>query len=160
MTNKQISRTQNSSTVARTAARLGRQVDAALAVVDLSSAQYRMLFQLAEGAEASTTLARKLEVSAPSVTAVVDGLVNRGLIIRSHSHLDRRKVSLDLTEAGRAVLVAADESVIERLMHVAGFVDEGQAYKLIDDLSLWAAALDTRRAARLVKRARNEADGL
>jgi len=155
VTNKQIS-----GTVARTAARLGRQVDAALATVDLSSAQYRMLFQLADGAEASTMLARKLEVSAPSVTAVVDGLVNRGLITRSHSDLDRRKVSLELTEEGRAVLVAADESVTERLMHVAGFVDEEQAHKLIDDLSLWAAALDTRRVARLVQRARKEAQGL
>lgn len=155
MTNKQIS-----GTVARTAARLGRQVDAALAMVDLSSAQYRMLFQLSDGAEASTTLARKLEVSAPSVTAVVDGLVNRGLIVRSHSELDRRKVSLELTDEGRAVLVAADESVNERLMHVAGFVDESQAQKLIEDLSLWAEALDTRRAARLVQRARKEAQGL
>lgn len=155
MTNKQIS-----GTVARTAARLGRQVDAALAAVDLSSAQYRMLFQLADGAEASTMLARKLEVSAPSVTAVVDGLVNRGLIIRSHSELDRRTVSLELTDEGRAVLIAADESVTERLMHVAGFVDEALAHKLIDDLSLWAAALDTRRAARLVQRARKEVQGL
>ena len=155
MTNKQIS-----GTVARTAARLGRQVDAALATVDLSSAQYRMLFQLADGAEASTMLARKLEVSAPSVTAVVDGLVNRGLITRSHSELDRRKVSLELTDEGRAVLVAADESVTDRLMHVAGFVDEEQALKLIDDLSLWAAALDTRRVARLVQRERKEAQDL
>ena len=155
MTNKQIS-----GTVARTAARLGRQVDAALASVELSSAQYRMLFQLADGAEASTMLARKLEVSAPSVTAVVDGLVNRGLIVRSHSELDRRRVSLELTDEGRAVLIAADESVTERLMHVAGFVDEEQARKLIDDLSFWATALDTRRAARLVQRARKEAQGL
>ena len=155
MTNKQIS-----GIVARTAARLGRQVDAALATVDLSSAQYRMLFQLSDGAEASTMLARKLEVSAPSVTAVVDGLVNRGLIIRSHSELDRRRVSLELTDDGRAILIAADESVTERLMHVAGFVDEEQAQKLIDDLSLWATALDTRRAARLVQRARKEAQGL
>jgi len=105
-------------------------------------------------------LARKLEVSAPSVTAVVDGLVNRGLITRSHSELDRRKVSLELTDEGRAVLVAADESVTDRLMHVAGFVDEEQALKLIDDLSLWAAALDTRRVARLVQRARKEAQDL
>jgi len=105
-------------------------------------------------------LARKLEVSAPSVTAVVDGLVNRGLIVRSHSELDRRRVSLELTDEGRAVLIAADESVTQRLAHVAGFVDEEQARKLIDDLSLWATALDTRRAARLVQRARKEAQGL
>ena len=135
-------------------------MDAALATVDLSSAQYRMLFQLADGAEASTMLARKLEVSAPSVTAVVDGLVIRGLIIRSHSELDRRKVSLELTEEGRAVLVAADESVTARLSDVAGFADGELAHTLIDDLSLWAVALDTRRAARLVQRERKEAQSI
>lgn len=155
MTNKQIS-----GTVGRTAARLGRQVDAALAKVDLSSAQYRMLFQLADGAEASTTLARKLEVSAPSVTAVVDGLVNRGLILRSHSEQDRRKVSLELTDEGRKVLAEADESVAERLMQVASYVSEDQARELIEDLSLWAAALDARRVERLVRRARKAAENV
>ena len=153
MANKQIS-----GTVGRTAARLGRQVDAALALVDLSSAQYRMLFQLADGAEASTTLARKLEVSAPSVTAVVDGLVNRGLIVRTYSSLDRRKVSLELTDEGRETLSRADESVTERLTHVANYVGDEHAHELIEDLALWAAALDARRVDRLARRARTEAE--
>jgi DNA-binding MarR family transcriptional regulator len=137
----------------RTAARLGRQVDSALARVDLTSAQYRMLFQLADGAEASTMLAHKLEVSAPSVTAVVDGLVNRGLIVRTPSDLDRRKVSLDLTDEGRRVLIAADESVNDRLMAIAGRLDEERAAKLMEDLPLWEAALDARRIDRLASRA-------
>lgn len=153
MTNKQIS-----NTVGRTAARLGRQVDAALAKVDLSSAQYRMLFQLVDGAEASTMLARKLEVSAPSVTAVVDGLVNRGFIARTHSELDRRKVSLDLTDAGRRVLVAADQSVAERLTFIAEHLDGERATELINDLALWAIALDAHRVERLARRARKEAE--
>ncbi len=140
-------------TPGRTAARLGRQVDSALARVELTSAQYRMLFQLADGAEASTMLARKLEVSAPSVTAVVDGLVNRGLIVRTPSDLDRRKVSLDLTEEGRRVLIEADASVNDRLQAIAGRLDEERAAKLIEDLPLWEAALDARRIDRLASRA-------
>jgi long-chain acyl-CoA synthetase len=153
VTNKQIS-----GTVGRTAARLGRQVDAALAKVELSSAQYRMLFQLADGAEASTMLARKLEVSAPSVTAVVDGLVNRGFIVRTHSELDRRKVSLDLTEAGRQVLIAADESVAARLTFIAEHLEIDGEDELIGNLMLWAAALDAHRIERLARRARKEAE--
>ena len=152
MINEQIS-----AQVSRIAARLGRQVDAALSAVDLSSAQYRMLFQLADGAEASTTLARKLEVSAPSVTAVVDGLVNRGLIARAHSELDRRKVSLELTEEGRTVLRAADDSVFERLSSIAEHLGEARARALIEDLGIWEDALDKRRSDRLAKRTRAEA---
>ncbi len=151
MTAEQLSRV-----IGRTAARLGRQVDAALATVELSSAQYRLLFQLADGAEASTTLARKLEVSAPSVTAVVDGLVNRGLIERSHSALDRRRVSLNLTDEGRRVLTEADASVTERLTSIATHLDPVRAAKLIEDLPLWDAAFDARRHERLAKRAARE----
>ena len=151
MSNERIS-----AQVSRIAARLGRQVDAALTTVDLSSAQYRMLFQLADGAEASTTLARKLEVSAPSVTAVVDGLVNRGLIARTHSELDRRKVSLDLTEGGRQVLRAADDSVFERLSAIAEHLDEARARALVEDFAIWEEALDMRRSDRLAKRTRAE----
>lgn len=153
MTNERFS-----GVVGRTAARLGRQVDAALASVELSSAQYRLLFQLADGAEASTTLARKLEVSAPSVTAVVDGLVNRGLIARTHSDLDRRRVSLNLTEEGRRVLDQADRSVTERLTTIAEYLDPKRSAKLIEDLPLWEAALTARRFERLVKRAAKEVD--
>lgn len=147
---------QASAFIGHTAARLGRQVDAALAKVDLSSAQYRMLFQLADGAEASTTLARKLEVSAPSVTAVVDGLVNRGLIERTHSSLDRRRVSLDLTDEGRKVLALADDSVGAHLTMIAGYLDGTNTEELLDDLLAWSEALDAYRAARMARRARKE----
>ena len=151
MTNKQAA-----AFIGHTAARLGRQVEQALAKVDLSSAQYRMLFQLVDGAEASTTLARKLEVSAPSVTAVVDGLANRGLIERTHSSEDRRKVSLDLTDEGRKVLTLADESVEAHLRMIAGHLEGTNADELLDDLLVWSEALDAYRAARMARRARKE----
>lgn len=139
--------------IGRTAARLARQVDVALATVDLSAAQYRMLFQLAEGAEASTTLARKLEVSAPSVTAVVDGLVQRGIVERTHSEEDRRRVSLRLTERGRTVLTAADEAVCERLSTIAGLLDEHDPVNpSLVDLGRWSQSLDAHRSERLARR--------
>jgi long-chain acyl-CoA synthetase len=131
------------SVVGRTAARLARQVDVALAGIDLSSAQYRMLFQLDEGAESSTLIARKLEVSAPSVTAVVDGLVQRGFVVRNHSDLDRRRVSLELTPEGRRMLLLADAAVHTRLLEVADR-DAGQ----VELLETWTITLDSYRARR------------
>ncbi len=88
----------------RTAARLARQVELALAEVDLSLPQYRILIHLDEGKVAASTLADKIAVSRPSVTAVVDGLVTRGLVERHHDPGDRRRVGHDLTAEGRQLL--------------------------------------------------------
>src|SRR5579875_3146481 len=107
------------TSIGRTIARLARHVELALATIDLSTAQYRLLQQLAEGAEASTSLAKKLAVSAPSVTAVVDGLVARGAVARSHSAEDRRRVSLTITPSGHQLLEDAESAVRARLESVA-----------------------------------------
>jgi long-chain acyl-CoA synthetase len=135
---------------------LGRQVDATLAKIDLSTAQYRMLFQLADGAEASTNLARKLEVSAPSVTAVVEGLVQRKLVVRTHSELDRRRVSLALTDEGRRTLRNADDVVRERLELIASELEEDEGEALLQSLMAWASALDANRLRRLALREKAE----
>ena len=132
-----------------TAARLARQLEVALATVELSSAQYRMLVQLAQGSEASTPLARKLAVSAPSVTTVVDGLVQRGAVERTYSAEDRRRVSLALTEIGQGLLVSAEDAVRGRLESIANELeDEGLAGNAIRALALWGEALDRARIRR------------
>ena len=121
--------------------------------MELSSAQYRMLVQLAQGAEASTSLARKLAVSAPSVTAVVDGLVQRHAVERTHSEEDRRRVSLALTPTGEKLLELADLAVRARLESIAAELEDPA---LIDTalsaLALWSEALDRARTRRLEER--------
>jgi len=82
-------------------ARLARQVEVGLATVDLSLAQYRFLALLAEGSSAASALASGLTVSRPSVTAVADGLVSRGLVERRADGDDRRVVGHTLTAKGR-----------------------------------------------------------
>ncbi len=52
-----------------------------------------------------TELAGILNVSPPSVSAMVDRLVERGLLIRTHSEKDRRKVEIRVAPA------AVDESL-------------------------------------------------
>lgn len=139
--------------IGRTAARLARQLELALATVELSLAQYRMLLQLAEGAEASTSLARKLAVSAPSVTAVVDGLVQRGVVVRSQSEQDRRRVSLALTAAGRTLVESAEAAVRDRLEEIASALeDETRTEGALSSLALWGDALEAHRAHRLALR--------
>lgn len=142
----------NYSSIGWTAARLARHVEVALAAVDLSSAQYRMLVQLAQGADASSSLAKKLAVSAPSVTAVIDGLVQLGAVERTHSVEDRRRIPITLTPKGRELLASAEDAVRARLESIADELEErALVTEAIGALALWGEALDrarTRRAAR------------
>ena len=46
---------------------------------DLTLAQYRVLALVAGGDERSSLVAERLAVAKPTITAVVDGLVERGL---------------------------------------------------------------------------------
>src|SRR5262249_39067877 len=89
----------------RTIARLARQVERAITPLDLSMPQYRVLALLADGSTAASVLAQQLAVRPPSVTAVVDGLVARALVERSPDPLDRRRLTLTLTDEGARLLV-------------------------------------------------------
>jgi DNA-binding MarR family transcriptional regulator len=132
----------------RTAAWLAKQVEIGLATVDLSLSQYRILGVLAEGSAMSSSLAERLAVRPPSVSAVIDGLVTRGLVARTHSEDDRRRISLGLTADGEALLGEADRAVGERLEQIASGLGAKSAAKALESLALWHEALVTHRASR------------
>ena len=94
---------------ARVLARLSRIVEHALGHDDLSLPQYRLLAFLSQGDWAASALADRLDVSRPSVTGLVDGLVKRGLVERRPGVDDRRRVDHLLTAEGKRVLRAADD---------------------------------------------------
>lgn len=94
---------------ARVLARLSRIVEHALGDDDLTLSQYRLLAFLSQGDWAASALADRLDVSRPSVTGLVDGLVKRGLVERRPGVDDRRRVDHVLTPAGKQALRAADE---------------------------------------------------
>jgi long-chain acyl-CoA synthetase len=133
-------------------ARLARQVELALATVDLTLPQYRVLILLDGGQEAASALAEKLAVSRPSVTGVVDGLVARGLVERHHDRDDRRRVGHELTDPGRRLLGAAEDEIERRLSEIAG-LRSGGARAAFAGLHPWREALDAYRAARRAARA-------
>ena len=78
-----------------------------------SFAQYPLLFALAERDELSNgELACAADVSAATVTGMLDSLVELGLVTRSRSRTDRRIVTCSLTDEGRR-LVAERRAVFE-----------------------------------------------
>ncbi len=131
-------------------------MEVSLGELDLTLSQYRVLMFLSERAELASRLADSLAVTRPSVTAVVDGLVARGLVERRACEGDRRRVEHVLTEAGRRLLSAADDQADDRLATVAAQLDDRQARDLLSGLHHWRGALDryavSRRAARTVIR--------
>lgn len=98
-------------------ARLSRIIEGALGD-ELSLSQYRLLAFLSQGDWAASAVADWLDVSRPSVTGLVDGLVKRGLVERRPSTDDRRRVDHVLTDAGRAALRSADERADARIREV------------------------------------------
>lgn len=89
-----------------TIARLARVIENH-ADSELSLPQYRVLGLLSSGHERATGLASKLAVTKPTLTSLIDGLVERGYVGREGADGDRRAVRLVITPAG---LVAVEEA--------------------------------------------------
>src|SRR5205807_10061881 len=97
------------STHVRTLARLARMLERGAG--ELSLPQFRVLAMVDEGGERASHLAERLAVAKPTVTAVVDGLVERGYLSRSADADDRRATRITLTPAGRRALWDAEEAM-------------------------------------------------
>ncbi len=139
--------------VGRIAAWLSKQVEIALATADLSLPQYRVLGLLHESSAFSSDLAERLAVRPPSVTAVVDGMVTRGLVERRQVVADRRRVDLVLTDSGRVALETADLAVNSRLRDITDcLADPAEAKQAFDGLLVWRKALSAYRATKSASR--------
>lgn len=136
-------------TLGRTAAWLSKQVEIGLGTADLSLPQYRVLSMLDGSSALSSDLAERLAVRPPTVTAVVDGLVARGLVERRTVENDRRRVDHVITDLGHRTLETADGAVDARLRQIAGHLgSEAEADRAFEGLALWRRALIAWRLAR------------
>ncbi len=140
-------------TLGRTAAWLAKQVELGLTSAELSLPQYRVLGLLDERSAVSSDLAERLAVRPPSVTAIIDGLVGRGLVERRNVVADRRQVDHVLTDSGRRALATADAAVTARLRDIAGHAhDPAVAMRAFDGLAAWRTAFGAYLHARRLKR--------
>lgn len=127
--------------MARASARLAKVCEIALRQVDLSVPQYRLLSYLADGSAAAASLAERLIVSRPSVTTLVDGMVERGLVEREGDQDDRRRVNHRLTAEGRRTLQEADRAVADKVRGLVGRLDGDDATRALEGLALLHEAL-------------------
>lgn len=109
----------------RAVVRMARMLEHA--ATELTLPQYRLLAMVACGDQRASQLAGRLALSKPTVTAVVDGLVERGFLARSEVSGDRRAVHLSLTESGRRALAATDAAMRAQLSVVLARCDDPRA---------------------------------
>lgn len=82
--------------------------------LELSVSQFKLLMTVRHHREMTVKeLAAKLGVSPPSVSVMVDKLVERKLLIRDRSPQDRRKVVIQVSPNEEACLDAMEERVLQ-----------------------------------------------
>ncbi|MBO0708614.1 MAG: MarR family transcriptional regulator [Candidatus Dormibacteraeota bacterium] len=84
----------------------------------LTVPQYRILRMVEAGGERAARLADRLAVRKPTLTAVADGLVQAGFLVRETEVLDRRVVRLCLTGRGAEALQETERAYVERVRPV------------------------------------------
>jgi len=84
----------------------------------LTYAQYFVLAMLRDSAAVNPKdICLQFRHDSGALTRVIDQLAERGLLVRLRSDVDRRKVELQLTAAGRKVLESIVPEVLELLNH-------------------------------------------
>lgn len=99
----------------RLLARLARVAEQTCQKTGISLPQYRLLVSAAQGPQRASQLAAAVGVSRPTLTSLVDGLEDAGLVKRVPVATDRRGIRLELTDAGREATARADRALSERL---------------------------------------------
>jgi DNA-binding MarR family transcriptional regulator len=91
-------------------------IDAKLAPLDLTAAQWAVVVYLAEGlASTPAELATLLDSDRGAMTRLLDRLESKSIICRKPHPTDRRSVTVTLTDSGRAAYPAIRPMVVEVL---------------------------------------------
>ncbi len=109
--------------------RLARRLRCARAVDAMSDAQLAVLATLRmHGTRTITALAERERVTAPSMTSTINGLEEQGYVRRRPDEADRRRVLVDITDAGTEIVVQTirqrDDLLAEMLAELDFTADE------------------------------------
>jgi DNA-binding MarR family transcriptional regulator len=110
-------------TVPRWARLLGQELEGLSP--PLSLRQFLVLQRIGEGTSRNVDLARTIRVTSPTMTGVIDRLVDMGLVQRAIEPSDRRSFRLCLTTAGRRILNRHSRLLATRIRQV--LMDDGEA---------------------------------
>ena len=102
----------------RLLARLARVAEQACQATGISLPQYRLLVSVSGGPQRASELAARVGVSRPTLTSLVDGLEQAGLLRRVPVPTDRRGIQLVPTDEGLAAVERADAALTRRMLEL------------------------------------------
>jgi len=101
---------------------------------ELTLAQLRILSLVDADPVRAGTLAERAAMSRPTLSGLIDGLVNRGWVERHLVHGDRRGVTLRITPAGSVALARALDEAGQALASLIDLVPARQQHTVLDAL--------------------------
>lgn len=114
--------------------------------IGMSLAQLFVLQVLSERpAKSLNELAERTATHQSSVSVVVRRLVDKGYVSRTRSSVDQRRVDLDVTANGRAILSGAPTTIQARLVQALRQLPAADLHSLSESLSRWleSAGIDS-----------------
>jgi len=99
---------------------------------------------LHKGPTPVNTIGQRVHLTSGSITAAVDRLEKKGLVVRCSQPEDRRTRVVHLTDAGRKLVECAfaqHEAAMERVTACLDEAERGQAIELLRKLGRYAAEL-------------------
>ncbi len=106
------------------------------AEIDLTQKQVSVLWLVSDHPNiAQTDLCKRMRMDRATTMAIVNRLQNRGYLVRGISREDRRKQTLNLTEAGRRALAAAKRAIFQHEKWLKGRFTDKEVSKLIELLT-------------------------
>jgi DNA-binding MarR family transcriptional regulator len=104
----------------------------------ISLAQLFVLQQLAERSASSLNeLAERTATHQSSVSVVVRRLVERGYVSRTSSNADKRRIEIDVTPIGRALLLEAPTTIQTQLMNALRRMNASDQTAMAELLERW-----------------------
>ncbi|WP_394193299.1 MarR family winged helix-turn-helix transcriptional regulator [Pseudoalteromonas atlantica] len=90
----------------------------------------------------ASRIAQNVNLSPATVTNILDRLENRNLVNRVRSQLDKRRVSLYLTQTGKELLANAPQPLQEHFIEKFTALDEWEQSQLLSSMQRIAAMMD------------------
>jgi DNA-binding MarR family transcriptional regulator len=90
----------------------------------------------------ASRIAQNVNLSPATVTNILDRIESRDLVIRVRSQMDKRRVSLHLTEQGQALLNKAPQPLQEHFIENFSALEEWEQSLLLSSMQRVAAMMD------------------
>lgn len=84
-----------------------------------------------DGEATASSIRERVQVSPGTLSGIVQQLVERGLVARTRDAVDRRRVTLTLTEDGRARVSTAPQTLQHRLLARLGAMSDDERERVL-----------------------------